>query len=88
MGIERDRLEDHRDVPLLGRHVVHHPVAEEELTGGRLFEPGQHVERRRLAAAGGPEQHQQLAVPDLEVEILDGGNTASNCLPTFDKPDG
>ena len=34
MGIERDRLEDHRDVPLLGRNVVHRPVIEKELTGG------------------------------------------------------
>ena len=31
MRIERDRLEDHGDIPLLGRNVVHHLVFEKEL---------------------------------------------------------
>ena len=86
--IERDRLEDHRDVPLLRRNIVHRPLAEVELTAGRLLEPGQHVQRRRLAAAGRAEQHQQLAVLDLEVEIADGGEPALELLADVDKADG
>src|SRR5690606_7727273 len=43
--------------------------------GGRL-EPGNHPERRRLAAAGRPEQADELAVPDGDAEIGDGGEIA------------
>jgi hypothetical protein len=48
-------LEDHGDIPFLGRNVVHRSVIEIELTGGGLLEPGQHVQRRGLAASGGAE---------------------------------
>ncbi len=70
--VKRDGLEDHRDVALLGRDVVHQAVAEEELAAGGFLQSGQHVERRRLAAARGAEQDQQLAVADLEVEVAHG----------------
>ena len=36
-----------------------------------LEQPGEHVEQRGLAAAGRAEQHDELAVLDLEVEILE-----------------
>src|SRR5690606_22273403 len=72
MWIERDGLEDHRDVPLLGRHIVHQPVAEQDLAAGWLLQPGQHVQRRRLSTAGRTEQDEQLPIPDLEVEATHG----------------
>ena len=40
------------------------------LPGGRQLEPGDHAERRRLAAAGRPEHDEELAVGDGEVRIL------------------
>ena len=39
--------------------------------GGRQFQPGDHAQRRRLAAARRPEQDEELAVVDGEVGILD-----------------
>ena len=42
--------------------------------GGDLVQAGKQVEQRGLAAAGGTEQHQELAVVDGEVEILEHGD--------------
>ena len=39
---------------------------------GDGLEPGDHAQQRRLAAAGGADQHAELAVADLEVDALDG----------------
>jgi hypothetical protein len=39
--------------------------------GSDRLEPGDHAQQRRLAAAGRADQHQQLAVGDLEVRVGD-----------------
>ena len=43
--------------------------------GGQL-EAGEHAQHRRLAAARRPEEHEELAVGDLEVEGVDRGDVA------------
>ena len=40
--------------------------------GARMLEPGDAAQRRRLAAAGGAEQHDDLAGGDVEAHIVDG----------------
>ena len=72
VGIERVVLEHHRDVALLRRQVVHDPVADPDLAFADLLEPREHPERRRLAAARRSHEDHELAVLDLEIEILDG----------------
>ena len=74
--VEGVGLEHHGDVPVLGRHRVHHPAVDAHLARGDRLEPGDHAERRRLAAAGRAEQHHELAVRDREVEVPDGGLAA------------
>ncbi len=69
--IERIRLEDHGDVARSRRDVVHDPVADEDPAARDLLEAGEHPERRRLAAAGRPDEHEELAVLDLDHEIVD-----------------
>ena len=39
-------LEDHRDVAVLGRHVVDDALADADRAAGDLLEPGDHAERR------------------------------------------
>ena len=68
--IERVALEDHRDVAILGGHVVDDPLADPQLAGGDLLEPGDHPQAGRLAAARRPDQDHELAVVDLEVEVV------------------
>jgi hypothetical protein len=57
-------------------HVVHDAVADHERALGRLLEPGDHAQRRGLAAARGPDEHHELLVVDLEVELLDDAHVA------------
>ncbi len=73
--VERVVLEDHRDVALLRRDVVDDAVADPELAGCDLLEPGGHSERRRLAASGRADEHHHLSVLDLQVEVRDGPRT-------------
>ena len=70
--VERVALEHHRDVAVLRRHVVDDPVADEEAPVADLLEAGHAAQRGRLAAARGADQDEELAVLDLEVQVVDG----------------
>jgi len=64
-------LEDHRDVAVLRWQVVDHAVAHPDLPARDVLEPGDHPEGGRLATAGGADEHDELAVPDLQIEAAD-----------------
>ena len=51
---------------LIGIHAVY-----VEVTGGDVLQPRDHAERRGLAAAGGADQHDELMLLDVEVEVED-----------------
>ena len=54
-------------------HVV---AIEQHAARGRGLEAGDAVQGGGLAAAGGTEEHDQLAIDDLELHLLDGGVAA------------
>ena len=58
-------LEHHRDVAALGVELVHHPVADPDRAARDLLQPGDHPQRRRLAAARGADEDDELAVGDV-----------------------
>src|SRR5439155_13800019 len=74
---ERVGLEDHPDVTLVGRDVdpargvEDGAVAERDLPLLRRLEAGDATERRRLAAPARSEQDEELALLDLESEVVD-----------------
>ena len=72
--VERVVLEHHGDVALLGRQVVDDPVADAELTRRDGLEARDHAQGRRLAAARRADEHEELAVGDVEVEVDHGGH--------------
>ena len=70
--IERVVLEHHGDVAILRRHVVDDVAADQDLAAGDVLEPGDHAQRRRLAAARRAHQHHELVVGDIEVDAAHG----------------
>ena len=69
--IERVALEHHGDVAVLGRDVVHDPPVDADGAGGDLLEPGDQAEDGGLAAAGRTDQHQELVILDVQIEVVD-----------------
>ena len=83
---ERVVLEDRVDVALVRRQPRHVLALELDQPGGRLLEAADHPQRRRLAAAGRAEEAEELAVPDLEVDVVDGDRVAE-LLDDIDETD-
>ena len=71
MRVERVVLEDHRDVTVLRREVVHDLASDANDAVADRLEPGHHAERARLTAARRADEDDELAVADLEVEVAD-----------------
>ena len=78
--VEREELEHEGDVALgcaLEGDVL---AVEQDFSRGRQLEPGDHPERRRLAAAGGPEHDEELAVLDGEGSNPRTATKSANCF--------
>ena len=71
MRVERVVLEHHGDVAVAGLELVDHPAADRDLAGGDRLEAGDHAQQRGLAAAGGADEDDELAVGDVEVDAVD-----------------
>ena len=78
--VERVALEDHGDVAVLRRDVIDHAVADQEPAVADLLKAGHATERGRLAAAGRSDQDEELAIIDLEVEVVHGEDVAGVAL--------
>ena len=51
--------------------VVDHLAVDGKFAAGRLFEPGDHPQQRRLAAAGRADEDDELAVGDLQIDAVE-----------------
>ena len=71
--IEGVVLEHHRDVPITRGKAVDDLVPDPDRPVRDPLETRNHAERRRLPAAGWPDEHHQLTVGDLERQV-DHGN--------------
>ncbi len=77
MRIERIRLEDHRDVPGARREVGDVAAVDRDGAVRHLLEPGEHAQKRRLAAAGRADEDEELTALDRERDVVDGDDAAS-----------
>ena len=73
---DRVALEDHRDPPPPRRQVGGVAVADVDASLVDPLETREAAQQRRLAAAGGTEQHDELPVLHLEVDAVDGREVA------------
>ena len=71
LRIERIGLEHHGDAAVLRLLPGDVLSLDDDLAAGDGDEPGNRIQKRRLAAAGGAEQHQEFALGDLQVHVLD-----------------
>jgi hypothetical protein len=68
---QRVALEDGVGGALEGRQAGHVGAVEQHGALGRVLEAGDHAQGRRLAAAGGAEQREELAALYVEIERVD-----------------
>ncbi len=76
MREKRVVLEDDGDVPLVRRHPGDEPAADRDVAGVGDDEAGDHPKQRGLAAAGRPQQRDELALGDAEVHAVDHRDAA------------
>ena len=70
--VERVVLEDHRNVAVLGGHVVHQLAVDVQLARADLLQTRHHAQRGGFAAARRADEDDELAVGNVEVEFLHG----------------
>ena len=84
---QRVALEHHAEPAVARLEVVDHAAVDPDLARGRILEAGDHAQRRGLAAAGGADEHDELAVLDREVDVLDGDHgrrtTCADCASSM-----
>jgi hypothetical protein len=89
---ERVALEDHRHAPPLGRDHERrggeHAVADADLAAVGREEAGDQAQRGGLAAAGGPEERDQLARAHRQVEAGHRGHVAEALGEAADRDPG
>src|SRR5690606_41339296 len=78
--IEREKLEDEGNVALAGVQAGHVAPAEVDRAAGDGFQPGDHAQGGRLAAARRTEQYDELHIVDGQVEGLDGLMVAESLI--------
>ena len=71
MRVEREELKDEGDVAIARLQVLDRLVVDEDIALVDRLQPGDGAQRRRLAAAGRAEQHDEFLVGDGEVELPD-----------------
>ena len=82
---ERVVLEDGVDRPLVGRASRHVPARDEEAPFVGRFEPGEQPQERRLAAARGTEERQELAGLHLERHAVERDHVAVRLANALDR---
>ena len=68
--------DDNPNARFLGIEIGDIAAVDRDLAAVDFDETREKIQKRCLAAAGRPEQHDELAVGDVEIEVLDHGDIA------------
>ena len=77
VGVERVVLEDHRDVAVFRRHIVHPAFSDENIAAGDFLQPRDHAQRGGFAAARRADEHDEFPILDFEVEVANRDHFAA-----------
>ncbi len=86
--IQRVLLERHGDVPLVRLDVVEARVIDEHVADRDVLQPRDHAQQRGLATPGRSDDHEQLALADLQFDVADrpvAGRKALAQVPQFER---
>ena len=84
MGIERVGLEHHGDVAVLRMQLVDAIAGNADLAAGNVLEASNHAQQGGLAAARRADKHDELAVLDPEVDVMQHFDGAIGLLDVLD----
>ena len=79
-GVKGIVLENHGDVAVLGRHVVHDKVADPDSPTCDRFQPGYQTQDGGLPAPGRTDQDHKLAVRDVQAQAVHRFRAVGICL--------
>ena len=77
MRIQSVVLENHRDIAILGGHIIDQLVADVQFAVGNLFQTGDHAQGGGLTATGRSDKNDELLVFDLQSKVRYCGHAAS-----------
>ncbi|MNE79631.1 hypothetical protein D3C80_1761360 [compost metagenome] len=78
--IQRVVLEHHRDTAIFRLHFRHTLTVNPDVAAGHAFQPGNHTQQRRFAAAGRTDHHDKFTVRHVERQRL---NNLGFTIPAF-----
>ncbi len=78
--VERVALEHHRDVPVSRREIGDVATVDRDHPVRDLLEPGECAEQRRLPAAGGADERDELPVLDAQRHVVERDDVAGEHL--------
>ena len=64
------------DVALAGVNLVDHPAFQRDVARRNRLQPGNHVQKRRFSTTRRSDQHQKLALLNLNVDFVQNLNAA------------
>ena len=73
-------LEHHAEAAVARLEIVDDASVDADLARGRILEAGDHAQRRGLAAAGRPDEDDELAVLDGEAQVPDRDDGAEGLV--------
>lgn len=76
MRIKRIVLKHHGDIPVGRIGLIDHPVTDLHRAFGNILKPCDHAQKRGFAAAGGADQNDELAIPDVDIDVVHGAHAA------------
>src|SRR5439155_24667889 len=74
----------HRDVAILRVEIVDGFAIDRDRPCGDFFETREHPQQRRFAAARGPDQDHELAILDVEAQVVDDLRGAERFLDVLE----
>lgn len=72
--IQRVVLEHHGNLALARRQTIHTPAVDCDFASRDVLEARQHAHQRRLAATGRSNEHDELAVLYIQVDVVQDGH--------------